>query len=108
MDRRGAGKQATYIHRLVVSRRYAGDRLGADLLTWAGAQAAQHYGARWIRLDAWTTNTALHTYYTGQGFEFVRYSAPANPSGALFQRAIRERTVSSAQIFNCQTTECSD
>ncbi|MGE5291432.1 MAG: GNAT family N-acetyltransferase [Micromonosporaceae bacterium] len=79
---------ATYVHRLVVARKYAGRGLGADLLDWAGNRAAKHYGAQWIRIDVWTTNTPLHRYYEAQGFKFVRYcSDPEYPSGALFQKA---------------------
>ena len=100
---------ATYIHRMVVSRDYAGRALGAELLTWAGQRAARRYGARWIRLDAWTTNTALHSYYLLQGFEFIRYSnTPANPSGALFQKPIDETVALSDQILTCETTEFLD
>jgi GNAT superfamily N-acetyltransferase len=100
---------ATYIHRLVVSRSYARKALGTELLTWAGMRAAQQYRARWIRLDAWTTNTALHTYYMRQGFELVRYSsAPANPSGTLFQKPIDETAAPSEQIFTCETTKRPD
>jgi GNAT superfamily N-acetyltransferase len=80
---------AAYLHRLVVSRSYAGFRLGAALLNWAGSRAEQIYGARWARIDVWTTNKALHRYYEREGFTFVRYNNdPEYPSGALFQRAI--------------------
>src|ERR1035441_9273947 len=51
---------AVYIHRLVVSRHYAGAQLGAGLLDWAGRTARRDHGARWIRLNAWTTNHRLH------------------------------------------------
>lgn len=79
---------AAYVHRLIVARRYAGLGLGADLLDWAGNRAATHYGAQWIRIDVWTTNTPLHRYYENQGFKFLRYcSDPEYPSGALFQKA---------------------
>jgi ribosomal protein S18 acetylase RimI-like enzyme len=92
-----------------VSRSYAGKALGTELLIWAGMRAAQHYSARWIRLDVWTTNTALQTYYKRQAFEFVRYStAAANPSGVLFQKLIEESAAPSAQIFTCENTKCPD
>ncbi len=86
---------ATYVHRLVVARRHAGQGVGAVLLDWAGARAVRHYGAKWIRVDLWTTNKALHTYYEGQGFEFVRNCPdPANPSGAMFQKSTSKIEVS--------------
>ncbi len=82
---------AVYVTRLVVCRDYAGLGLGAKLLDWAGKRAGQEYGAQWIRIDVWTTNTALHGYYLCNGFKFVRYcDDPDYPSGALFQRAITE------------------
>jgi GNAT superfamily N-acetyltransferase len=36
---------AVYVRRLVVSRRYAGLGLGAQLLDWAGLRVDRHYGA---------------------------------------------------------------
>lgn len=79
---------AVYIRRLVVSRRYAGLGLGAQLLDWAGLRAAQEYGARWIRADVWKTNTALHEYYRRHGFEFCEFYewTAGYPSPALFQK----------------------
>lgn len=78
---------AVYVNRLVVGRGYAGRGLGAAMLDWAGRQAFQDYGARWIRIDVWTTNRALHEYYEREGFAWVRNCADLTyPSGALFQR----------------------
>ncbi|GAB4086331.1 hypothetical protein GCM10028784_29610 [Myceligenerans cantabricum] len=77
---------ARYVHRLTVRRRAAGVGLGSEILNWCGNRA-YHEGARWLRLDAWTTNTALHRYYLDEGFTHVRTRAlPDYPSGALFQR----------------------
>ncbi len=46
-------------------------------------------GKRWIRLNCWSTNTALHRYYISHGFEHVRTcNIPGRMSGALFQRAL--------------------
>jgi GNAT superfamily N-acetyltransferase len=79
---------AAYVRRLVVARSYGGCGLGSGLLNWAGRYAAQRYGARWIRIDVWKTNKALHQYYVDQGFQFVSYCRdPEYPSGALFQKA---------------------
>jgi GNAT superfamily N-acetyltransferase len=78
---------AVYIRRLVVSRRYSGHGLGAQLLDWAGMRATSEYGARWIRLDVWTTNTELHDYYLRQGFEFYDLCEDRDyPSRALFEK----------------------
>lgn len=79
---------AVYVCRLVVSRAFSGRRLGAALLDWAGLRARQSYGARWIRVDVWTTNTALHAYYKRLGFGFCGFSEAFAyyPSAALFQK----------------------
>jgi GNAT superfamily N-acetyltransferase len=82
---------AAYVHRLVVARSHSGRDLGSNLLNWVGNRAAMGYGARWIRIDVWTTNTELHRYYLRNGFRFVRHCRDRNyPSGALFQKAIHE------------------
>ena len=48
---------------------------------------AEHAGRKWLRLDAWRTNTALHDYYRRHGFADVStISLPWRGSGALFQR----------------------
>ncbi|WP_327072004.1 GNAT family N-acetyltransferase [Kitasatospora sp. NBC_01302] len=62
---------ALYVHKLTVDRGFAGRDLGVQLLDWAGDRAAR-CGARWLRLDAWTSNTRLHKYYAEQGFRHVR------------------------------------
>ena len=80
---------AVYVRRLVVGRRYSGLDLGAQLLDWAGLRAARDYGAAWVRVDVWTTNTALHDYYLDRGFDSCGFHepVPGYPSAALFQRS---------------------
>lgn len=60
-----------FINKLTVAREYAGHNLGGRLLDWAGDRACRA-GARWLRLDAWTTSDALQRYYLEQGFTHVR------------------------------------
>jgi GNAT superfamily N-acetyltransferase len=80
-------ERAVYVHRLVVSRHYAGRGLGAALLDWAGRTARRDHGAQWIRVSAWTTNEALHAYYVGQGFVFCGlHPDDGYPSAARFQK----------------------
>jgi GNAT superfamily N-acetyltransferase len=81
--------QAVYVCRLVVSRTHAGRGIGAELLDWAGMRGLRHHDARWIRVDVWTTNRALHAYYQQQGFEFYGFCEQADnyPSAALFQKS---------------------
>jgi GNAT superfamily N-acetyltransferase len=80
---------ARYLHRLVVARRNAGSGLGARLIDWACDRAARE-GARWVRIDVWTTNEDLQRYYVSQGFQHIGTLTDTDyPSGALFQRAAR-------------------
>ncbi|GLY26821.1 GNAT family N-acetyltransferase [Kineosporia sp. NBRC 101731] len=80
---------ALYVHRMVIVRRLAGQGLGGQMLDWAVRETADQ-GHRWLRLDAWKTNTALHAYYRSQGFELVRVvDLPHRGSGALFQKDVR-------------------
>ncbi|MCX4533816.1 GNAT family N-acetyltransferase [Streptomyces sp. NBC_00841] len=65
------GEPSTFVTKLTVSRAYAGQNLGGRLLDWAGDRAYRD-GAKWLRLDAWTTNEALQRYYLRQEFEHVR------------------------------------
>jgi GNAT superfamily N-acetyltransferase len=82
---------AVYVRRLVTARKYAGLGLGQQLIEWAGMRGYQRYGARWIRIDVWTTNSGLHQYYKMQRFEPCGYrDDPAYPSGALFQKHVSE------------------
>jgi GNAT superfamily N-acetyltransferase len=84
-----AAEPARYVHRLIVRRQFGGRGVGPELLDWCGTRAAAE-GARWLRLDAWTTNDVLHRYYVQHGFEHVRTRQLAhNPSGAVFQRPAR-------------------
>jgi GNAT superfamily N-acetyltransferase len=77
---------AVYVSRLVVSRGHAGQGIGAELINWAGRWAGRQYGARWIRIDVWTSNIALHQYFENLGFWFVRFGVMSSPSAALFQK----------------------
>lgn len=92
---------ALYLHKLAVDRKSAGDGLGMRIIDWAGDQAARA-GARWLRLDAWTTNPRLHRYYLAQGFTHVRTSTePGVVSGWAAQRpACRNNAHGLAQAPN--------
>jgi ribosomal protein S18 acetylase RimI-like enzyme len=84
-------ERAVYLHRLITARKYAGNGLGEHLIDWAAERARAAYGAKWIRIDVWATNTDLHRYYEKLGFEPCGRCPDDNyPSGALFQKAIPE------------------
>ncbi|UZI33973.1 GNAT family N-acetyltransferase [Streptomyces sp. VB1] len=80
------GQPALYVHKLAVDRAYAGTGLGGALLDWAGEQAVRQ-GAKWLRLDAWSTNSRLQAYYLDHGFTHVRTADdPEVVSGWAAQR----------------------
>ncbi|MET8558730.1 GNAT family N-acetyltransferase [Streptomyces sp. NPDC004959] len=60
-----------FINKLTVARTHAGQDLGGRLLDWASDRAFRS-SLWWLRLDAWTTNEALHRYYLRHGFQYVR------------------------------------
>ncbi|MGP4101298.1 GNAT family N-acetyltransferase [Nonomuraea sp. KM90] len=77
---------ALYVHRMIVRRDIAGHGIGAALLDGA-SRLAWEGGKKWLRLDAWRSNGALHDYYKNQGFVHLRTECvPSSRSGALFQR----------------------
>lgn len=79
-------ERAVFVHRLITARKYAGLELGAELIDWAGLRGQRLYGAKWIRIDVWSTNKGLHDYYMKRGFEPCGFcDDPSYPSGALFQ-----------------------
>ncbi|MGV9624727.1 GNAT family N-acetyltransferase [Streptomyces tendae] len=84
-----------FINKLTVARTHAGQNVGGRLLDWAGDRG-HRAGAKWLRLDAWTTNASLQTYYLRQGFQHVRtvregvaVNGGPRVSGWLAQRATR-------------------
>jgi GNAT superfamily N-acetyltransferase len=97
---------ALYVRRVIVSRRYAGLGLGAALLDWAAAVAKRDHDAELIRVDVWTTNTGLHTYYEGQRFIRSEGRDPREltnyPSQALFERAVNQPRSNYTQLFTEQ------
>lgn len=81
--------RAVYAHRLITARDYAGSGIGAELIDWTGLRGRRLYAARWIRVDVWTSNLALHKYYLKRGFEPCGTCPdPDYPSGVLFQKPV--------------------
>ena len=79
--------ESVIVHRMMADQAHRRRGLGAVLLDHADWIARQ-YGKRWVRLDAWTTNTRLHDYYRQLGFRLVRVSDPTWVSAALFERPV--------------------
>ena len=94
-------ERAIYAHRLITARSHRGQGLGAQLIDWAGLGARNDYGAAWIRIDVWRTNTALHDYYMTMGFEPCGFCAdPDYPSGRLFQKRTARIEASDTPLLN--------
>ena len=91
---------AVYLHRLVVSRSYAGINLGGVLIDWAVQREARVRDVTWVRVDVWRTNTALHAYYERCGFSRSgTCTDPDYPAGALFQKDVRDSLKTSTSLL---------
>ena len=94
---------ALYGHRITVDRQYAEWGLGSQIINWATDRAARQ-GARWLRLNTWTTNRELHAYYLRNGFQHVRTTpGPGQIPGWLAQRPAKR----TAHDFDDRTTPVS-
>jgi ribosomal protein S18 acetylase RimI-like enzyme len=83
---------AVYLSRLVVARRFAGLKIGTAILNWACDHARHRYQAELVRIDVWTRNFALHSYYRAQGFRSQEYCQDTSyPSRARFQRSTNKK-----------------
>ena len=91
---------AVYLSRLVVARRLADLKIGAAVLNWACDFAWRRYRAELVRIDVWTRNFALHSYYRAQGFRWQEYCRDTSyPSRARFQRSTSRRTWRTPRLF---------
>ena len=79
---------AVYLSRLVVARRFAGLRIGADVLNWTCDHARHQHKAKLVSIDVWTGNSDVHRYYLKQGF-WKAGNCPdkSYPSRQRFQRS---------------------
>ncbi len=57
-----------YVYNIAVGRKWAGHRIGRQMLDWAGRQAAS-LGRNHLRLDCLADNGFLCRYYSDAGFE---------------------------------------
>jgi GNAT superfamily N-acetyltransferase len=85
---------ALYVRRVIVRRCYAGLGIGAALLDWGAEAAMRKHRAALIRVNVWTTNSDLHTYYKQQHFTRCRGRDPAElidyPAQVLFERELEQ------------------
>jgi len=92
---------AVYLSRLVVARKFAGLKIGTALLNWACDHARYRYDAELVRIDVWTRNFALHSYYRDQGFRWQGYCDNEDyPSRARFQRSTSRKLRRAPQIIS--------
>jgi len=74
---------ARYLAKANVRPDHLGRGIGAVLIAWARAKAAEA-GVALVRLDVWSTNERLQDYYRHLGFTYLR-TVPGTVSGALFE-----------------------
>lgn len=58
---------ALYLHRVVLNRKYAGEKMFKQVLEWA-LQLAKERSLHLLRMDTWADNNKLITYYQSFGF----------------------------------------
>lgn len=86
---------ALFVHRMIRSSR--APRGAGRMLLQQAIEVARAAGRRWIRLDAWTTNHALHSYYESIGFRHVRtVEGHHTYSAALFEYQVDDTPGSGA------------
>jgi ribosomal protein S18 acetylase RimI-like enzyme len=79
---------AVYLHKLAVSRAYAGQAVGEALVEWADRHAAQS-GRSFLRLDCLRDNAGIRAYYERLGFEH-RGDLVVNRRGmSIYERPVR-------------------
>jgi ribosomal protein S18 acetylase RimI-like enzyme len=79
--------RAVYLGRLVVAQGLAGFHIGAAITDWVGRRGAKRCDADKIRIEVWTDNKALHTYYEKRGFEYAGLAPdPDYPARQRYER----------------------
>jgi predicted N-acetyltransferase YhbS len=79
---------AIYVHKLAVRRDRAGRGIGAAIVEWANAEAAEA-GREFLRLDCLGDNPGIRDYYEDLGFE---HRGDLNLDGrkmSLYERPVR-------------------
>jgi len=79
---------AVYVHKLAVSRTYAGQGIGEALVEWADGHAAQ-VGRTFLRLDCLRDNPGIRAYYERLGFEHRGDLVVNNRRMSIYERPVR-------------------
>lgn len=89
-----------YLSRLVTAKGVSGLHVGAAIIRWAGEHGKNKYGAKWIRIDVWTTNVALHRYYEKRGFRRCGMVPDETyPARVRFQRPTSYRNTDGPRVI---------
>lgn len=85
-DQEVTAEPAVYLSRLVTAKGFSSLHIGTAVIDWAAQWGKKKYGARWVRIDVWTSNKALHTYYEKRGFTSCGLVPDESyPARALYQ-----------------------
>jgi GNAT superfamily N-acetyltransferase len=79
---------ALYVHKLAVRRDHAGRGVGAAIIEWANAEAAEA-GRHFLRLDCQGDNPGIRDYYEGLGFDHRGDLEMTGQPMSLYERAVR-------------------
>jgi len=79
---------AFYVHKLAVRRDQAGRGIGAAVVEWANAEAAEA-GREFLRLDCLGDNPGIRDYYEDLGFEHRGDVVLDGSTISLYERSVR-------------------
>ncbi|MGN6352484.1 MAG: GNAT family N-acetyltransferase [Parafilimonas sp.] len=74
------GKEAIYLHRMAVSSRHRGKQIAAEMVNWAKKRAIEQ-NKKFVRIDTWSDNEALKSYYRHLGFALVGKKSISSDTG---------------------------
>lgn len=81
--------EAVYLHRIVINRKFAGEKLFQKVLDWAMAFARENR-LKYIRMDTWAKNEKIISYYKSYHFAFVEdYTTPYTEDLPLQHRGLQ-------------------
>jgi GNAT superfamily N-acetyltransferase len=84
----GSPPDALYVHKFAVRRDHAGRGIGAAIIEWANAEAAEA-GRDFLRLDCVGDNPGIRDYYESLGFEHRGDLQMNGEPMSLYERAVR-------------------
>jgi len=79
---------ALYVHKFAVRRDHAGRGIGAAIVEWANAEAAEA-GRDFLRLDCLGDNPGIRDYYEDLGFEHCGDLVLNGLNMSLYERPVR-------------------